>query len=315
MELKALGTLRRLDVREIWPNEARDFTPWLVENLPLLGQTLGMDLELVSREAAVGAFSLDVLARDLGANRVVVIENQLEVTNHDHLGKLLTYAAGHDAGAMVWIARELREEHRQALDWLNQHTDENIDFYGVVVEALQIDDSKPACSFKLVAFPNEWTKEAKGPGGGVSPRREAYRAFFQQLLDDLREKHKFTGARVAQPQSWYAFSSGTTGFVYSFSFTGQAEVRAELYIDRGDAGENKGAFDALQQKREAIEREFGEPLQWERLDEKRASRVAIYRKGSIDDEPQVLEDIRKWATEHLLRLKKVFSPYVAALAK
>jgi hypothetical protein len=315
MELKPLGVLKRLDVREIWPNEARDFTPWLVENLSLLGEALGMDLELVTREAPVGAFSLDVLARDLGGNRVVVIENQLEMTDHDHLGKLLTYAAGHDAAAMVWIARELREEHRQALDWLNQHTDENVDFYGVVVEALQIDDSKPACSFKVVAFPNEWAKTTKVPGGGVSPRREAYRAFFQQLLDDLREKHRFTGARAAQPQSWYAFSSGMPGFVYSFSFAAQAQVRAELYIDRGDATDNKGSFDALLQKREAIEREFGEPLQWERLDEKRASRVATYRKGSIDDEPQTLEEIRKWAIEHLLRLKKVFSPHVSALLK
>lgn len=315
MAAKPLGVLKRLDVREIWPNEARDFTPWLVEHISLLGETVGMDLELTGREAPVGAFSLDVLARDLGSNRVVVIENQLEPTNHDHLGKLLTYAAGHDAGAMIWIARELREEHRQTLDWLNQHTDDATEFYGVVVEALQIDDSKPACSFKLVAFPNGWSKANNPHGGATSPRREAYRAFFQLLLDDLREKHKFTGARAAQPQSWYAFSSGTTGFVYSFSFAAQAQVRAEVYIDGGDAAENKEFFDALLQRRDEIDRDFGEPLQWERLDEKQASRVATYRKGSIDDDAKTLEEIRQWAIERLLRLKKVFSPRISALMK
>jgi len=316
-EQTSLGALKRLDVRNIWPNEAKDFTPWLAQNLSALGEVLGMDLELQGQEAPVGAFALDVLARDLGRDRLVVIENQLEPTDHDHLGKLLTYAAGHDAGAMIWIAKDIRDEHRQALDWLNQHTDGNIEFYAVVVEIVQIDDSRPACSFKLVAFPNEWRKSAieSKEGGATSERREAYRVFFQDLLDQLREKHRFTGARVGQPQNWYSFASGNSGITYGFSFALQGQVRAEIYIDRGDAGQNKVLFDALQASQEIIEREFGEALQWERLEDRRACRIAVYRTGSIESDTQSLQEIKAWAIERLLRLKKVFGSRLGAFVK
>lgn len=312
-----LGILKRLDVRGIWPNEAKHFTPWLAQNLTALGEILGMDLELQSQEAPVGDFSLDVLVRDLGRDRLIVIENQLESTDHDHLGKLLTYAVGHDAGAMVWIAKEFRDEHRQALDWLNQHTDGNIEFYAVVVEVVQIDNSRPACSFKLVAFPNEWRKSAiaSKEGGAPSERREAYRSFFQDLLDELREKHRFTGARVSQPQNWYSFATGMSGITYAFSFAHQERVRAETYIDRGDAAQNKGIFDKLLVSREDVEKQFGEPLQWERLEDRRASRIAVYRAGSIESDSQSLQEIKAWAIEKLLQFKKVLGPRLESLLK
>jgi len=312
-----LGILRRLDLRNVWPNEARDFTPWLAQNLVALGDALGMELELQAQEAPVGSFSLDVLARDLGRDRLVVIENQLEATNHDHLGKLLTYAAGHDAGVMVWVAKDIREEHRQAIDWLNQHTDGNIELYAVVVEIIRIDDSRPACSFKLVAFPNEWRKQAiaSKERGATSERGEAYRAFFQGLIDELREKYRFTGARIGQPQNWYAFSSGCTGAQYCVSFAQQGRVRAEVYIDKRDVGENQELLAALMAQREVIEHEFGEELTWEPLEGKRACRVAIYRPGSIGCDSQTLLEIRDWAIERLLRLKKVFGPRLDALVK
>ena len=308
-----LGVLEKRDVREIWPNEARDFTPWLAQNLATLGEVLGMDLELQGQESPVGAFSLDVLARDLGRDRLVVIENQLESTDHDHLGKLLTYASGHDAGVMIWIAKEIREEHRQTLDWLNQHTDGNIDFYAVIVEIVQIDDSRPACSFKLVAFPNEYRKAT-----GVettSERREAYRAFFQDLIDQLRDKHRFTGARAGQPQNWYSFASGISGITYGAAFASKGQVRTEIYIDFGGAARNKALFDALSASREAIERELGEPCQWERLDDRQGSRIAIYRQGSIESDTQSLQEIQAWTIDHLLRFKKIFGPKLPALVK
>jgi len=308
-----LGVLKRVDVRQAWPNEARSFTPWLAQNLASLGEVLGMDLELQGQEQSVGDFSLDILARDLGRNRLVVIENQLEATDHDHLGKLLTYAAGHDAGAAVWIAKEIREEHRQAIDWLNQHSDRTIEIYAVVVELLQIDSSRPACSFKLVAFPNEWRKASVEDEGGTSTKREAYRAFFQDLIDELRDKHRFTGARLAQPQNWYSFAAGASGITFGFTFADSGRARAEVYLGRRDRDVNKALFDALEKEKDAIEKEFGEELSWERLDAKGASRVAIYAAGRIEDDPAKLETTRAWGIDRLLRMKRVFAPRLTRL--
>ena len=152
------GALRIVDPREMWPSESADFTPWLAQNIAILAEAIGLELEVRERESPVGDFSLDLLAYDVDRDREVVIENQLTATNHDHLGKLLTYAAGRDAGVIVWIAPEFRDEHRQALDWLNSRTEEDTEFFGVVLEALQIDESRPAPNFRLVAAPNEWRK-------------------------------------------------------------------------------------------------------------------------------------------------------------
>lgn len=304
------GVLRRHKLREVWPKEAADFTPWLANNLAALGEALGMDLDLKQREAPVGDFSLDLLAHDLNSRRTVVIENQLEPTNHDHLGKLLTYAAGHNATVVVWIAQELREEHRQALDWLNQHTDQDLEFYGVVVEVLRIDESRPAYVFRLVAFPNEWRKGVVS--AVASPREEAYRLFFQRLIDELRERHKFTGARVAQLQSWYSFATGHSEASYGLSFARGGKLRTDLYIAGGDADQNKELFDRLASDKENIEKEYGVALEWERLDNRVACRIAIYRPGTIDD-VKLHDQLLKWSVEQLLKFKRIFGPRLSAL--
>jgi hypothetical protein len=302
------GELKRLDLRTIWQNEARHFTPWLADNIEDLGEALGMEIELAEREATVGDFSLDLLAKDLGTSRTVIIENQLSATDHDHLGKLLTYAAGFDASAVIWIAETIRDEHRQTLEWLNQRTDTETQFFGVVIEVLQIDESKPAFNFKPVVFPNEWQKtKRRSSEKTLSPKAEAYREYFQQLIDELREKHRFTGARVGQPQSWYSFASGFAGVMYGACFSQGKRVRVEFYIDQGDQDKNKELFDWLAEDKEAIEEEYGEQFEWERLDDRRASRIAVYRSGSIDDDEQTLAELRSWQIERLLNLKKVFS--------
>lgn len=304
------GILKKVDIKEIWKNEASEFTVWLCNNLSTLGDVLEMELELEKREADVGELSLDILARDIGRNRLVVIENQFGRTDHKHLGQLLTYAAGYDSSAVVWIAEELREEHRQTLDWLNQNTTENIEFYGVVIEVIQIDNSRPAYNFKLVAFPNEWRKTNISSGTQISEKREAYRLYFQNLIDALRAKN-FTNAQKGQPQSWYSFSSGLQGGItYSNSFAQGGRVRAEIYIDRGDTKLNKDLFDKLLESKDDLEKEYGEPLEWERLDSKRASKIAIYRPGSIEEDEKALDEIKDWSIEKLLKFKKVFAPKI-----
>lgn len=305
-----LGKLTRVDPRDVWEHEARDFTPWLAENIDALGRLLEMELDLEEREASVGDFSADLLARDLGTGRLVVIENQLEATDHRHLGQLLTYAAGREAEVVVWISLEFRDEHRQALDWLNRGDGANTQYFGVVLEALQIDGSKPAVNFRVVVSPNNWTRRNKGSVASAEPSEKglAYQAFFQQLLDELREKHRFTNAKAAQPQNWYSFGTGTTGIKYGMSFAATSELRADLYIDLGERVRNEKAFDQLASQKTAVEKEFGERLRWERLEGGRACRVGCYAPGSIEDSEETLEQHRRWAVERLLKFKTVFGP-------
>ncbi len=310
-----LGTLKRNDPRERWPNEATHFTPWLAENLTALGEVLGIDLQLVEREARVGDFSADIVARDLGRDRLVIIENQLDATDHSHLGQLLTYAAGLDAGVVLWIGREFREEHRQTLDWLNRNTATTVQFFGVVVELLSIDDSRPAVNFKLVAFPNDWSRRSRDgrDSGAISGRQARYQEFFQRLIDDLRENHRFTNARIGQPQNWYSFTSGTTGFAYGVSFATGGRMRAELYIDTGEEERNSLVFNKLHSNKDQIEAAFGDHMEWEPLEGRRACRIATYRQGAIEDPAEVVEEHLRWAIDRLLRLKKVFGQRLAAL--
>jgi hypothetical protein len=175
-----LGKLEHLDPRMIWKNEAADFTPWLADNIEQLGEAFGLDLQLIKVEQTIGDFSCDIMAREVRTNRPVIIENQLEATDHRHLGRLLTYAGGLDAAFIVWIGPEIREEHRQALDWLNRHTDEQVDFFRIRLGAIRIDDSKPAVQFRLMAFPNRWGK-AQTIGGTIA----ALKAWRKRWADRL----------------------------------------------------------------------------------------------------------------------------------
>lgn len=314
-EIPGLSRIEKVDLREAWPHEASDFTPWLAEHISELGDALGLQLELQSQEAPVGMFSLDLLAHESGSNRTVIIENQLGSTNHDHLGKLLTYAGGYDANVIVWVTRDFRDEHRQALDWLNQRTDENTEFFGVVVEVWKIDGSRPAPHFNLVATPNEWRRETAHSVqvGNASDRDRRYKTFFQGLIDALRAQG-FTNARKAQPQSWYNFSAGHGQRVqYGANFALGKRARVEVYIDNTDKNWNKNLFDQLEERRNSIESDLSETLEWERLEHRRASRIAALREGNIDDDQETLKEIENWMISKLLDFKRVFGPILDEL--
>lgn len=304
------GKIKKLNIRDIWQHEAHNFTPWLAENLDKLSESVGMDLELVEQEASVGSFPLDILAKDLSTGHNIIIENQFGDTDHDHLGKMLTYAAGFDASKVIWISENIRDEHRQTIEWLNQRTGTDTQFFAIEIEVFRIDESKPAYNFKPIVFPNEWRKSKReGRIEGSSARGEVYRAYFQSLIDELRDKHSFTKAKIAQPQNWYTFPTGNSGILYGTSFAQGGRVRAELYINLGESDKNKKLFDWLIEHKQTIENEFGESLDWERLDDRRASRIAVYREGVIDDGDMLVE-IQAWSIQELLKFRKIFSPFL-----
>lgn len=313
-----LAKIEKVDLREVWSNEAADFTPWLEDNINQLGEALGMSLEIRSREAPVGSFSLDLLAHDMDNDHPVVIENQLEETNHDHLGKLLTYAAGYDASVIVWMAKEFRDEHRAALEFLNGRTDEGTEFFGVVVEIWKIDKSSPAVNFKLVATPNDWHNQTKRQTTApASARGERYREFFQPLMDKLREDHRFTSARTvrkAMPKNWCSFSAGK-GIRYGANFNSDNRHRVEIYIDNGDREWNKQLFNQLLEHKKDIESELCDSLAWEPLDNKKASRISDLRQGSIDDDEETLQATSEWMFDRLIDFERVFGPILAELVE
>ena len=307
------GKLESMDPRKYWANEAQDFTPWLAENLDLLSEELGLDLELDGMESKVGDFSADITATVVGQNAKVVIENQLAATDHDHLGKILTYASGQNADIVIWLTTEFRDEHRQALDWLNQRTDESLEFYGITISVRKIGNSLPALEFRPVAFPNTWHKSSKPRESQVSLRQAKYRPFFQSLIDELRENHRFTNAKKANYNNWKWFSSGHANIHFAAVFGANSRPRVEMYLNR-DKELNKQLFGALYERRTEIEGNLGANLGWERLDARQGCRIALHTEGSIDGSKRELTELRAWMVENLLKFEEVFSPYLEELA-
>lgn len=313
-----LSKLEPVDLREVWKHEASHFTPWLADNIEELGDVLGLELEVKTSEAGVGTFSLDILAHDLASDRPVVIENQLDNTDHDHLGKLLTYAAGYDAHILVWIVKEFRPEHRAAIDSLNRRTGEDTAFFGVAVEAWRIEESPPAARFNVVALPNDWEKqgvsETTSSGGGpLTDKRRRYRDFWQPVIDELRDNHNFTKSKKAQPQNWMRFGSGFSGLPLSVSFQQGGVASVGMNLDRPDKEANESIYDALLKRQAAIEAKIGEPLIWKRMEHAKVCRIEMRREGTIDDDYESLDEIRQWMTRSLLQFKQVLSPHLDEL--
>ena len=307
MATDELGKLENVPVREIWEHEAHDFTPWLAENLNLLGEVLHLDLERVREEAQVGDFSLDILATD-GNGAMVAIENQLAETDHSHLGQLLTYAAGHDVRVLIWVTPNFRDEHRAALDWLNRWTPEEIEIYGVEVRVVKIEDSKRAPVFVPVSLPNAWSKREKARSSGLRPETFKRREFFQPLVDSLRDKG-LTNRQQALSGVAHPFSSSIDNIDYFASLEGGRKVW--VYIPGGPKDYKQPIFDKLRADREDIEKELelendsDTQIEW---DVPRTGTIGVWRDGSIDDSEGELEEIRQWMFDYLLKFNKVFNP-------
>lgn len=312
--MTTFGQIKKLKVKELWPHEEHDFTPWLAENINVLGEVLGADLECISREASVGSYYLDILAKDLSTNRYVVIENQFNLTNHDHLGKIITYASGYKASMIIWIFETIKEEHRQAIEWLNEISSKDIGFFAIQIEAIQIDDSKPAYILKPIVYPNEWGKEPPDTKKNSSEKMEKYKAFYQKVIDVLNNSYKFTNAKKSQPQNWYTFASGTAGISYSLSFNKNNKFRAELYIGIGK-DKTIELFNKLKSQKEEIESKLS-PYEviFDNSEDKVTRNIFIVRDGSIDDNDQTLEEIQVWAIDYMLKFKKVFGPLIKRYA-
>lgn len=290
MPTENLGMLRRVDPSTLWHHEAHDFTPWLLKNEEGLAEALGIELELEGAEHKVGAFSLDIVGRDATNDTILIVENQLAGTDHSHLGQILTYAAGTGASTIVWIATAFREEHRQALDWLNEETGPETHFFGVEIEAFRIGDSPPAPHFKLVAQPNEWQKVVRGVAQGqkASGRSALYVDFWNKLLTQLCElEPAWTNRRPGTTTittNWIDMRSPVPGASLNFSFARGKRLRSELYIDTGDQEGNNLIFTALLEQRDALEQAFGRPLQFEAMEARRAARIAEYTDGDVAEE-------------------------------
>lgn len=280
--LPVLGRLRPVHPREVWPHEAHSFTPWLLNNVDVLSDLLGMELALEVAEHPVGGFSLDLMGRDETTGEVVIVENQLEGSDHGHLGQILTYAAGTDPTTIVWIAASFRPEHRAAVDWLNARTDEDTRFFAVELGVVRIGQSEPAPSFRLVAQPNDWEKTVRTlkNQSEATGKQVQYRAFWSQWIDALHSRRPEWSRATRPPRdSWFSTTTGSSGATYYTSFTRRG-LSSELVFESPDAVLNAARFESLREQRQELEAAYGGALDWQELVDRKATRVADYLAGA-----------------------------------
>ena len=316
-----LAKIDSVTLRDVWANEANDFTPWLAQNMAELGTVLGIPLEAEERESAVGSRSLDILARDTSTDRPVVIENQLEYSDRDHLSRLLIYAAGKDADVVIWIARDFEDEHWMVLQWLNQRTDTHTKFFGVAIELWSINGSPPAPHFRVVAAPNDWRKRNVNDRRSLalSERKRKYRDFRIGLEERLNGEPQLPleqGKDHSNP--WLAISGGSTGFRYSIDF--RERVYFSFQMDTRESARSlewcHSTFDSIARDKEQIESVLGS-LDWKRQWQgSRGSQIASYYQHRFPEASDSWGELQDWTIETYRRFRGVFESYrKAALSK
>lgn len=304
------GKLVEVNVRELWRHEQYGFSSWLAqpENIEELNDAIGLTLADIQQEVFVGAYRADLVARDETSNINVIIENQLEATDHDHLGKIITYASGLDADVIVWIVKETREEHRAAIEWLNLKTIDGISFFLIEIHAYKIGDSLPAPKFEVIENPTTSQKpltakqEAKSKAEYKQPGLE----FWTALNEALVEKGKPFNPRKASTDHWYDVAMGTSEAHLSITLLSvSGEIGLEVYIN-----DNKELFDQLHEHTEAIHHALGFELSWLRMDDKKASRIKYTIQGLDFDEqsnyPRLIDEI----IDKIVRMRDVFCLYL-----
>ncbi|UPK35477.1 DUF4268 domain-containing protein [Bradyrhizobium sp. 186] len=309
--------IRKSNLREVWEREAGDFTPWLArpENLQLLAEALYLEqLTLEATEHDVGRFSADIVARD--TDGLVLIENQIEATDHRHLGQILTYLAGlEEAATVVWIARQFLEEHRAAIDWLNANTVDRFSFFGVEIEVFQINDSALAPHFNVVAKPNDWSRGVGSriksiEGATPNPLRQLYLDYWSGLHDYLVQNERTIRPPKPLPQQWLTFGVGRGGFYLNTAFQReQRRIRVELVIN----GPDKAAFRALQCSEGEITKDYGVPLTWDEMPGRKSSRIALYRDEIDMADRSTWADQFRWYADQVKTFRRVFTQRLRAL--
>jgi hypothetical protein len=304
-----ISRLRRVPLREVWKHEAYDFTTWLQENIDVLSDALGRHLENVERERSAGSFNIDLVAEDLAGNKVIV-ENQLGRSDHDHLGKLLTYLTAMNARSAIWIVAEPRPEHVAVIAWLNDNS--SADFHLVKVEAVRIGTSPPAPLLTKIVGPSEETAEVAKSNKEFSERYDRRMKWWSELVKRPDAKHH----NHIRPgiYSWIGVSMGVRGLNLNLSVRKQ-DCQAEIYIDRGKGcgDENLSIFDQLAARRDEIERLFGAELEWQRLETSRACRIAAVVEGGYQLPDEDWDDVQTELLRQCDKLSAAVQPFVKTL--
>jgi len=288
--MKNLGKLEKVDLREIWKTEGQDFTPWLAreENLEMLGEVIGVELELEAQEKDVGPFRADILCKNIEDDSWVLIENQIEKTDHKHLGQIMTYAAGLQAVTIVWVASKFTEEHRATLDWLNEITDEKFRFFGLEVELWKIGDSNVAPKFNVISKPNNWSKTVSQAAKDIlsqttSDTKIMQYHYWNSFVEYLENSSSKLRPQDPRPKHWLTFTIGRSGFhMDALLNTRDKKISVELIIT--DKGEEKAFYHLLEKDKEEIEREMGCALEWKKNQDKTQSKIALCKDANPADE-------------------------------
>lgn len=308
--MKNLGRLEEIeDLRTVWPNEAADFTPWLSQedNITLLSDTVGFDITVEETESSVGDFHADIFAHETDTDRKIIIENQLGDTNHEHLGKLITYASGKSADLVIWVVKHAREEHKAAIEWLNNHTDEAVGFFLCEIKLYRIDGSEPAVKFEAIETPNGWAKEVRKSDfpSGIGKKRYVYWTEFQNYAFRNTGFARAFRQRKPSADQWMDFSIGSSACYISVSqLWERSGINVAFYIPN-----NKELYRRLLEHRDEIESAAGMSYSWHELPQRKASKILIERPARLEDQDSWTEQF-DWLIDVMLRMKQAFKPYI-----